>query len=359
MQKALASLSNGRFSEVKTQNGLFLLSVLFIIGLLFSRALLSITPVAMLLWAFWQTPVPHSIKQLKNNIPVLCLLGFYLLFLLSTFYTQSWSQWRYYVTQYLPFLLIPLAWGMLPRLRRQQQHALLFLFLILVTILSIGTVVHYFLHREEINTMISHSQNPTSINGLSHIYFGMLMALAISYGGYLYFLPLVIWHQAEKKLLLFCVVLTFISLHIMAFRTGLLALYITMFVQLIILIVRRKQYLIGGALSAAFLLLPLGAYFTLESVQLRVANTEYDIKRYVNKEDINYYSISQRLAAWENALAVVQRNWLLGVALADVKTELRRQYAIKDFGLKKENQIGIHNQYLQLLVSFARSFNLI
>lgn len=307
----------------------------------------------MLLWALWQMPLQQSLKQLGKNIPALCLLGFYVLFLLSSFYTETWDQWRYYATQYLPMLIIPLAWGLLPRLRSKQQYALLLLFLLLVTFLSVGTVINYFLHREEINTMISHSQNPTSINGLSHIYFGVLMALGVFFGVHIYQSPLLIRHETEKKIILVSVGLTFISLHIMAFRTGLLALYVAMLVQLFALIRNRKQYVLGSALLAAVVLMPVSAYFALESVQLRVENTRYDIQRYLNKEDINYYSIAQRLAAWETALAVVRHNWLLGVAPADVKVEMQRQYAVKDFGLEKKNQVMVHNQYLHLLVSLG------
>ncbi|RDC64806.1 O-antigen ligase family protein [Adhaeribacter pallidiroseus] len=353
MQNLLANLKNNRFSEVKAQNGLFLLSSLLVVGLLLSRGLLSITPVAMLLWAGWQMPLSKGLNQLKQNTPALLLLGFYGLFLLSTLYTQNWGQWRYYVTQYLPFLTIPVAWGLLPGLRPKQKYALLLLFVLLVALLSVGTVIHYFLHRAEINAMISHSQNPTSINGISHIYFGVLMALAIFFGIHIYQSSIVIQHKAEKTILLVCVGLTFLCLHIMAFRTGLMALYVAMLVYLFVIIRNYKQYVLGSALLALMVLIPIGAYFTLESVRLRVANTQYDIARYLHHEDINYYSISQRLAAWETALTLIERNWLLGVAPADVKVELDRQYAVKDFGLKKENQIGLHNQYLNFLVSMG------
>ena len=353
MQKQIIRLISGRFSEVKTQNGLFLLSVIFIFGLLFSRALLSITPIIMLLWALWQMPVQQSLKNLSRNLPAFLLLGFYGLFLFSTLYTENWEQWRYYTVQYLPFLIIPLAWGMLPCLRNKQQYTLLFLFIFLIALLSIGTVINYFLHWEEINSMIIHSKNPTSINGISHIYFGILMALAVFFGAHIYWLPIMILHKTEKKIILVCVGLVFISLHIMAFRTGLLAMYVAMLIQLFIFIRNQKQYVLGSALLIAIVAVPIGAYFTLKSVRLRVANTQYDIKRYWHNEDINYYSISQRLAAWETALNLVQRNWLLGVAPADVKVEMHRQYAVKDFGLKIGNQIGIHNQYLNFLVSMG------
>jgi len=242
---------------------------------------------------------------------------------------------------------------MLPGLRRNQRYALLFFFVLLVALLSAGTVIHYFLHREEINAMISRSQNPTSINGISHIYFGVLMALAVFFSVHLYQSRVIIWRKTEKKIIVVCLALTFISLHIMAFRTGLLAMYVAMLVHLFVIIRTHKQYVLGSALLAAIVLIPIGAYFALESVRLRVANTRSDVERYVHNEDINYYSISQRLAAWETALNLVQRNWLLGVAPADVKAELERQYAVKDFGLKKENQIGLHNQYLNFLVSMG------
>ncbi|QMU30311.1 O-antigen ligase family protein [Adhaeribacter radiodurans] len=353
MPNILANLKNNRFSEARAQNGLFLLSCLFVVGLLLSRALLSIAPIAMLVWALWQMPVQQSLKRLKQNTPALFLLGFYGLFLLSTLYTDNWAQWRYYITQYLPFLVISCAWGMLPGLRNKQRYAVLFLFVFLVMLLSVGTVIHYFLHREQINAMISHSQNPTSINGISHIYFGVLMALAVFFTLHLYQSPVLLWRKTEKKILAVCLVLIFVSLHIMAFRTGLLAMYVAMLVQVFIFIRNHKQYVLGSALLATIILIPVGAYFTLESVRLRVANTQSDVERYLHNQDINYYSISQRLAAWETALTLVRRNWLLGVAPADVKVELDRQYAVKDFGLKKENQIGLHNQYLNFLVSMG------
>jgi O-antigen ligase len=95
---------------------------------------------------------------------------------------------------------------------------------------------------------------------------------------------------------------------------------------------------------------PWVAYQTLEPVQQRVHSTIWDLFQFRDGNDINQYSLSRRLAAWHNALSVAQRHPWLGVGPADTYRAMMEQYNWKDFGLKPENRVMVHNQYLHQLL---------
>ena len=336
--------------KASTEQIYFGLCVALLAGLFFSRALLSTLPAILFVFALTRKNLTERVQLLKENRPAIALLAIYGLLVISFFYTESQQNWFLQMYRYSAFLFLPAAARLLPPLRVKQVYTLLYLFLLFATGITIGTISKYAANIEAHNELIIHSQNPPTINRIFHIHFGMMMALAIFFGVYIYRSSVVLWRKPEKYLAIGCIVILFVSIHILAYRTGLLALYITLFFQLFAFIKNQKQYLIGGVLLILLVTAPVVAYLSLESVQLRVENTRTDISRYINHENINYYSISQRLAAWETAFSIVKRNWLVGVGPADIKLEMERQYDIKDFGLSKPNQVMIHNQYLHILV---------
>ncbi|QNF31838.1 O-antigen ligase family protein [Adhaeribacter swui] len=336
--------------DSRTQRLYFGLCALFLIGLFFSRALITAVPVALLILALTANDFSQKFKILIKNWSALGLAAIYGLLLVSIIYTQDAHNWGKQVYRYAGLFLFPVAGGLLPPLRAKQIYILLYFYLLLTTIITIGTMGQYFSNIQAYNELITHSQNPPTINRIFHIHFGVMMTLSIFFAVYIYRAPWVFWQKKEKYLALLCALILVTSMHILAYRTGLLALYVTLIFKIFWFIKTKKKYLLGVGLLAILFTVPVVAYFSLESVRFRVENTRTDISRYVQHQDINYYSIAQRLAAWETAFAVIKKNALVGVGLADVKMEMRNQYAVQDFNLKKENQVMIHNQYLHILM---------
>ena len=340
-------------NKITSPQVFYFLCLIFVGGLVFSRALLNLVPILMVLLAFSRGTFDENLKALKNNTPALLLLAIYGLFLISFVYTEDTAKWLWFSTRYMPLLLLPLAFGVMPVLSNKQVNNILFTFSLLTTVITVGTLIKYFLNYEAYNQAISQSDSLQPVLGIFHIYFGLMMALAIIFCLDIYKKPHFIGHPPLRYMALFCIVLNFIALHILAYRTGLLALYVALLWQVVFFIRTKKKYLMGLGLLVLIMGTPVIAFYSLESVQRRVENTKTDISRYVEHQDINHYSIAQRFAAWETGLAVFKSHWLLGVGLADVNNEIRRQYNIKDFGLIKENQVGIHNQYLQIAVGLG------
>jgi O-antigen ligase len=336
--------------DSKTQQIYFWLCGLFLIGLFFSRALINAVPIALFFLALTTGNLNQKFKFLILKRSAISLLSLYGLLLISIVYTQDTHNWVKQIIRYLALFLFPVAGGLLPPLRQKQIYVLLYFYLLLTTAITIGTMGQYFSHIDAYNELIIHSQNPPTINRIFHIHFGIMMTLAAFFAWYIYRAPYRFWFKKEKYLALACAFVLVISMHILAYRTGLLALYVTLAIKILWFIKKQRRFLLGASLLTLLFLGPVLAYFTLKSVQLRVENTRTDISRYVKHQDINYYSIAQRLAAWETAFTIIKRHWLIGVGPADISGEMKRQYAIQNFNLKKENQVMIHNQYLHILM---------
>ncbi|MDQ3290498.1 MAG: O-antigen ligase family protein [Bacteroidota bacterium] len=350
---ALAAETPAEQPDLKTQQIYFGLCGLFLVGLFFSRALITSVPILLFVFALIRPDLKARFQLLKKNRSALGLLAIYVFLLVSIIYTENLPNHFKQSYRYAALLFFPLAGGLLPPLKGKQVYALLYLFVLLTTAITIGTMVQYLRNIDAQNQLIIHSQNPPTINRIFHIHFGVMMTLAIFFGVYIFQSRQILWRKTEKYLVLLCVLILLISIHVLAYRTGLLALYVTMIFKIFSFIKNQKRYLLGGSLLALLVIVPVLAYYSLESVRLRVENTRTDISRYLQHQDINFYSISQRLAAWETAFTVIKQNWVVGVGPADISTEMRRQYAIHDFGLIKENQVMIHNQYLHMLMGMG------
>lgn len=336
--------------DVVIQRLFFGLGMLFLLGLFFSRSLLGVVPALMLVVALADGRIKSKLLRLRHNRSALCLLALYGWLAVSFLYTEDRANWLTQMHRSSPLVLLPLSVGLGPPWSEKQVHAWLLLFVLLTTGTAVGTVFHYLTDIEAQNQRITYSQNTEPINGMFHLHFGVLATLAIFLGGSIWQSGIRLLPKIEKYAVPASIFFLTLTIHLLAYRTALLAFYLTSAVLLIRFIAYRKRYLLGMGLVALLVGTPGAAYFLLKSWQLRVDNTRYDVNRYFTQQDINEYSVAQRLAAWETALAVVGRSGGLGVGPADIELEMQRQYARRSFGLKVENRIMIHNQYLHALV---------
>lgn len=323
----------------------------YLVGLLVAKALTSLAPALLLLAAAAQPGAWERLRQLRHNGPALAMIGIYPLVIISGLWTENFAEWRHLLTRYLPFLILPLAFGLARPLRGGERYYLGVGFVGLTVLVTLGTLGKFLWHYEQQNQLILQSKNITAITGVFHIHFGMMMALAAAFAVALaqqaprYGRP---WHRTA---LLASTGLLALALHLMAYRTGTLVLYSIVAVMGMRALFTRPR--LGLALLLTLVLTPVVAYYSLQPVRHRVANTVYDYQRFRTGQDINDYSIAQRLAAWTNATTLIGHHWLAGVAPADVEVEMQRQYERRSFNLRPENRVLLHNQYLFALLALG------
>ena len=318
-----------------------------VVGLLAARSLVALSPVAGVAAALLNPDLPHAWRYYVRNGAALRAAALYLFVLISGLYTANLPDWRHEIFRQLPWLGVPLAFTVAVPLRQGQRVAVGALFVLGTAAVGLATLAQFMGRTAAITEAIRLGQNVPVITRVFHIHFGVMLALAFFWGVELQRSPLVRpWLRAALLGALAAIVLV---LHVLAYRTGLLALYAGLLATVLRLLWCRRWGPVMGLLGL-LVAGPWLGYQLLGPLQQRWGNTRWDISQFLNGRDINDYSLARRLAAWETAAAVVRAHPLLGVAPADANAAMMEQYAWRDFGLRPENRIMIHNQYLHALV---------
>ena len=344
---AVEYYSSGRLS----QHLLWLASLAGIVGLLASRALVALSPVVGVLAVLANPHLRRDIRLYFRNGAALRAAAMVVFLLLSGFYTSDWAVWRHELFRSLTWLGVPLAFTAAVPLSGRQRWAVGAFFVLSTAAVGLATLGKYWLDPTSGNAAIHIGQNVQAVTGVFHIFFGVMLALGAFWGGAMAFkrsqnAP--IWRWALGA----AAVVAAVALHVLAYRTGVLAFYVSLLGCAVWLVLRRR--LLPGL--GLLLLLGLGpwlAYTQLESVRVRVHATRHDMQQFEEMSegrDLNNFSLARRLTAAETALIVIREHWLLGVGPADTHAAMRNQYDWHSYGLKRANQADVHSQYLETLL---------
>lgn len=325
--------------------------ILFFIGIFFSRALLSISPAILLVSALTQKDFKQNIKGILRNRVFILPLILYLFGLVCFPIVENQSKWAELLFKNLPYIIFPFSIVILKDLVIKYYKFILYTCILLVVFINTSTLIRLYNNYELYSWMIRNSKNIEATGGMFHIHFGIITTLSIIFCYSI--IRFSISHKIEKIILAIIALYLFIALHLLAYRTGMVSVYVCIMSEILIEIFRSKKYLIGTLLIILAIVTPIIAYYNVSTFKERIDNTTYDISRYRNGLDINFYSLSQRFAAWENAFVIYKKNIIFGTSAADLVDEMEKQYEVRDFGLRKENQVLIHNQYIFYAVSYG------
>jgi O-antigen ligase len=334
---------SGRLSQYL----LWLAALAGVVGLLASRALVALSPVAGVVAVLLNPHLRRDLAGYFRNGAALRAAGMMVFLLLSSLYTSEWAVWRHEVFRSLTWLGVPLAFAGAVPLTGGQRRAVGVLLVLGTAAVGLATVIKYWLDPASGNQAIHIGQNVRAVTGIFHIFFGVLLAMSAFWG--------VVMARREPGSLLLrgalvagALVAT-VALHVLAYRTGLLVFYGGLLACAVGLLLRRN---LGWGLGLLLLLAvgPRLAYTQLESVRVRVNATLHDVEQFEEGRDINNLSLSQRLTAMQASLAVIRRHWLLGVGPADTHAAMRDQYGWQSYGLVRANQPDVHSQYLETLL---------
>lgn len=343
------SLRQAYHKGLLSQYLLLIACVAGVVGLFAARALVALSPVAGLLAAIANPEWRLALAGWRRSQTVLFMALLYSLLLIGGLYTTQWDVWWHEVYRELPLIGVPLAFAVAVPLTGRQRFGIGCFFVLGAAGMSLVNLVRYLLDPADANERIGIGQNMQTITGVFHIHFGIMLALAFYFSLRLWRSPYAtrLW----QALLLAAAASIVLVLHVLAYRTGLLAFYTALLFRGLQLLTKRRHFGLGLLLLLAASGLAWGAYHWLEPIQLRVNATRYDVEQFRLAHDINTFSLARRLAAWETALVVIGENPWLGVSPADAEAAMMNQYDWRDYGLLPANRIMIHNQYLHYLVS--------
>ena len=329
-----------------SQTLLFIACLTAVVGLFASRALVSLSPALGGIAIFTNPRIAQDLRAYKYNKSAWGLMAIYGLLVLSYVITENVGEWQAQLVRQLPWVALPLIMGLAVPLTARQRRWIGQAYVYVAGAVALATSIKYFLNQEYVHRLVVANQNMPSALGVFHIHFGIMLALATCFG--IVLIVKVELGTIARWVTILAVANCVLTLHLLAYRTGLLALYATVLVAAGTLLLRRPK--LAVILLLLVIVVPVVSYYSLESIQRRAIATVDDVQHFTQHRDINNYSIARRMAAWVNAGSLVQQHPFLGVGSADTYDAMMAQYDRRNFGLQYGNRVMLHNQYLHMLV---------
>lgn len=304
-------------------------------------ALLSISMMFFGLTALWG----HHPRQWLQQQWWLLGLPWVLLYALSWFWSGNKGLWATLVQIKLPFLLLPLAFSLLPAFSARQLRAFT---LLLFLILFAGMGYSLFSFLENTTAFIASYKYakliPSPADG-DHIRFSTMVALAFCWGMYQWPLLPQKW---MRWLLGFTLVFSFCYLHLLAAKTGLLLLYVFLITFIVYLLTQKKQRLKGIALLVLAIAGVALAYYLMPTFSERIGYTWYSISEFRLGERSGSYSDIGRIISYEIALHLIRDFPMLGVGVGDLLNAMSMGYDLYYPQIPTAQRLIPHNQLLTI-----------
>lgn len=336
------------FQILKQYTGVFG-AILLMIGYCYSRVLMSIGAFLVFLQPFLSYK-PAAIGQLfLQNRWIWLFYSYFLLTLITYFYTNNVAGFTNQIRVLIPFLLIP--FGLLASAFYDKRNRFIIGAFLIMSVFTTGLLsfFNYLLEYSTIHEQVLKSQAVPIVTGINHIYYSVLLAFGTLLG------IMALWqqwvsHRHWRWLLGTITALNFLFLHVFTARTGLGGFYFAAAIVFLARWIKYRQW--SKALGSVALLGIIGslAVIFIPTLNNKYQNTVKDINVYMKGKNPNYFSIAMRLKAWERTSQLIIKHPVKGVGPGDLMNELDSVYMNRGTLLIPKNRKGPHNQFLQ---SFA------
>lgn len=311
-----------------------------------SEALISIAFIALVCNAVLNRQLLQLWKQFIRHPALLGIAGIFLVYALSGLYSENTAYFFRRLRTSLPLVLLPFAILSIPRLGRRPYYGLLYLFFLLTLVTCAAVVYNYLTDYAAITALYKKGQvMPTPMR---HIRFSLAVALAVAGGFYLYARGFWWRNPAERYLLIGGSLFMIAFLHLLAVRSGLLALYLLAGLALVRLIIIRRQFWLGAGVLVAAAGLAYAAYQYVPTLQNKMNYTRYTIHLLIHGGEVRELSDSQRLGSINAGLSMARAHPWIGVGLGDIREAAEAYYEKSAPGLAGR-QLLPHNQYIFVL----------
>ncbi len=290
----------------------------------------------------------HVLKKYAANKGLWVLSFFFLIVLVSGLYSTDKDSWLNWLRIKLPYLFLPFAFAGLRKIELKKFIAILYAFVLTMSISAAVILIKYALHYNQItDSILNGSTIPIPY---SHIRYTLMLAFAFFCCTYLFNAQIELFDKREKWLQVFLATFIFAALHVLAVRSGLVALYLGVLYLLITIIIKERKFIWGAALIAMVTCLPFFAYRYIPAFHNRMSYMHYDLEMY-GKGDVNNKNDAMRLISMKAGIEVWKKNIWLGVGAGDIKTETDKVYNEKFSQVTIENRRLPHNQFLWVLAT--------
>ena len=337
-------------NHIDRRSVLVFLAGVLIVGLFFSRALISIATVLLFVNALFNKDIKANFLRYWNNKPALAFSLIFLLAIFSGLFSENTTTWFEWVRIKATYFILPFAILGIPALHKKQYYGLLYFFFFVTIVACLWWGGNYYLNFTEYTD--AYGRGGSMETGIIYVRFSLFTAFGIVIGGFLWWEKFVLRYKWERILIAIGTVFLFVFLHILAVRTGLFALYNTLFLTVCYWIVKQRKWLIGGLALVAMFAFPVVAYQTVPSLKKKIEYMRYDLELYFRNDSKAMTSDYRRLISIENGIRVGKENSVLvGSGIGDLRDEMNRLYDLERPNIDKK--LLPHNQWIFIFAAYG------
>jgi O-antigen ligase len=315
---------NGKLQNEWRSTLIFILMIIMMASLFFSRAALSISCIAFFLVSFFH---PEPQKQIRQFLASPLLWGMSLLFflpLISGLWSDDKTEWQRMMLIKVPLFLLPLAFAGPVKFTIKQWEWLAFVFIVLITGASVWSMFHYVNNVSEVNEGYLRAKSLITPFENDHVRFSWLICAAVLLSGWMCFQK-----QKEREFWILAIVAGWliIYLHILAARTGLISFYIMLAGFVAWLIAKRLKWTYSISLLLILVVLPFIAYNTLPTFHNRVKYFIYDFEYFKKAHYLPGANDAVRVISLKAGWNVMNEQPLTGAGFGDVLSKTKKWYS--------------------------------
>lgn len=320
--------------------------ILWAVGMLFSRALLSIGMGVFFLTACYS--FYRSADHWKTYIRSFLFAGPIILFLLPFVHFFFSADTAYTLTLMrlkLPFLFIPFSFYVFRQVLGRYAMPLLLIFSVLVLLTAIVSAAIFFSRQEQQLNMILQGQhimvpfNPVRYSLMLALSACCFLLFAIQKKGYL------------RGVLLLLFLLAVVLLHVLATRSGIVVLYLLLFGFGLYQLRRTAHQSIYMLLLSMLLLMPVAAWYMVPSFQARIRYMRYEMEL-IRQDKVTFGSDVMRRVSIIGGWKLFRDRPVTGWG-GDMKAAMNQWYAETYPQLETEARQLPHNQFVWMLATYG------
>src|SRR5882757_6855487 len=289
---------------------------------------------SIILNCFLYNSLAEKKQLLWKRKEILLMILFYLLHIVSAFFSVNRQEALEMLVLRIPLLAFPLSIGLIVIPPALKDRILLF-FSVIITLTALACLPYAFYQYREFNDAgYLYDDSLTALIRKQSIYFALLVNLTLFSYVYLLLKPS---FRIRYKGLVYMAIAFLLAFHFMlASRIAIITLYSGLLLFAVFHIIQRRAFLKGtilivGLLAGAFLLVRL---FPKTLNRFKELNyTEYQFNHHGVESHYNmqltadqWNGANIRLALWKCGWELSLRHPLLGVQLGDKQEKLREMY---------------------------------
>lgn len=361
--KALVLLDEEGRELRKVEKLLYALVLLF-----FSSLFLPLMPVVtniilgfIVIVSFRFNSFKEKLQLLKARPYMLLFLLYYLVHLLSFFWSDDKAEATTQLSMRLTIFLFPLAIGSLV-INSVLRDRIIYAIAIITTgaaLISLG--LSFSQYSTTGNSAYLYNDSLTVHFVLQSIYVAMLVNISIV--GLIYLLSKRPSFIKMPGLLYLAIIILFGYHFLLASRSAMIILYGGLFLYAVYYIIKKRKYLEGvtlilGMFIGSFILFKFFPKtvqrfkeLTYTSFQYSSTAAESHYNMQLNSEQWN--GANTRLALWSCGWEVAKNNLITGVGIGDRIQAVNEVYKARNFTMAIETKKNVHNSYLDALLTFG------